>query len=231
MQPALSIPRQHCRRGRRRTPHQSSCVAEPIGPPADVHGLGIVIYEALTGCMPFANAPDQATLLRRQLHDPIPSVRELRPDVPAAVDEVIQRATAKSVSGRYGDIRGVVDDLIASVHVEAEPRERSAGTVTLVGSVTNPYRGLRAFHEADAGDFFGRARLVTELTSRFDGRGAANRFVTVVGGSGSGKSSAVRAGLIPALRAGAVNGSAGWFVTTMLPGRHRSKSSNRRCCA
>ena len=48
-----------------------------------------------------------------------------------------------------------------------------------------------------------------------DGRGTA-RLTLVVGGSGSGKSSVVRAGLVPAVRAGKVG--PGWFVTTMLPG-------------
>ncbi len=48
--------------------------------------------------------------------------------------------------------------------------------------------------------------------------GADCRFVAVVGPSGSGKSSLVRAGLVPALRAGALPGSEGWFVVEMVPG-------------
>ena len=47
-----------------------------------------------------------------------------------------------------------------------------------------------------------------------------NRFLAVVGPSGSGKSSIVRAGLLPALSAGQVSGSADWFVVDMLPGAH-----------
>ncbi|MEZ4597934.1 MAG: ATP-binding protein [Chloroflexota bacterium] len=60
-----------------------------------------------------------------------------------------------------------------------------------------PYPGLVAFEEADAGRFFGRETLVTELADRLD----AAPFLAVVGASGSGKSSVVRAGLVPALRA------------------------------
>lgn len=82
----------------------------------------------------------------------------------------------------------------------------------------NPYKGLRAFEESDAGDFFGRSDLVEQVLDRLRGDDIASRLVLVVGGSGSGKSSVVRAGLLPAVRRGSVPGSQGWFVTTMMPG-------------
>jgi DNA-binding SARP family transcriptional activator len=87
---------------------------------------------------------------------------------------------------------------------------------TTAGDTTNPYKGLMAFTEADAADFFGREALVSEMLDRLD----AGRFLAVIGPSGSGKSSAVRAGLVPALRRGALDGSAGWTIATMLPGAH-----------
>src|SRR5512141_1287513 len=62
-----------------------------------------------------------------------------------------------------------------------------------------PYKGLQYFDETDAGHFFGRE----ELTGRLIGRLHRSRFLAIVGASGSGKSSVVRAGVIPALRAGA----------------------------
>jgi basic membrane lipoprotein Med (substrate-binding protein (PBP1-ABC) superfamily)/DNA-binding SARP family transcriptional activator len=63
--------------------------------------------------------------------------------------------------------------------------------------VDNPYMGLRAFRESDASRFFGQDRLVGQLTERVMG---AASFTAVVGPSGSGKSSAVQAGLLPQLR-------------------------------
>ncbi len=63
----------------------------------------------------------------------------------------------------------------------------------------NPYKGLRAFDEADASDFYGRSALVRRLVEAVIGRGAPSLHV-VAGPSGSGKSSLVRAGLVPALR-------------------------------
>src|SRR5438094_287824 len=56
-----------------------------------------------------------------------------------------------------------------------------------------PYIGLSTFQPADAGRFFGRERLVDELVSRL----AEQRVVAVVGASGAGKSSVLRAGLVP----------------------------------
>jgi WD40 repeat protein/class 3 adenylate cyclase len=80
----------------------------------------------------------------------------------------------------------------------------------------NPYKGLRAFEEADAADFFGREALTEHLVELL----ATTRFLAVVGPSGSGKSSVVRAGLVPALRGGALDGSERWRLVQMFPGAY-----------
>ncbi|HEX5936411.1 MAG TPA: BTAD domain-containing putative transcriptional regulator [Actinomycetota bacterium] len=82
--------------------------------------------------------------------------------------------------------------------------------------VPNPYKGLRAFDEADAADFFGREQLVEQLVKRL----GTTRFLAVVGPSGSGKSSVVRAGLLPAIRRGAIPASDHWRIADMFPGVH-----------
>ncbi|MDJ0925178.1 MAG: BTAD domain-containing putative transcriptional regulator [Acidimicrobiia bacterium] len=95
---------------------------------------------------------------------------------------------------------------------------RSTATRTDARSVgANPFKGLRAFFEDDSADFFGRDRLVAEIVRQIDKGG---HLVALVGPSGSGKSSAVRAGLIPALRKGAIEGSDRWLVAQMVPGSH-----------
>jgi len=100
-----------------------------------------------------------------------------------------------------------------------DPRlERIAGSsdeVARVGDVRSPFKGLQAFAESDVEVFFGRDRLTSELVRRLN---SDTRFLALVGASGSGKSSVVRAGLIPALRKGAVPGSDGWLVAQMVPG-------------
>ena len=84
----------------------------------------------------------------------------------------------------------------------------------------NPYKGLRAFTEADAHDFFGRGALTSRLVARLGESGPGSRFLAVVGPSGGGKSSVVRAGLVPAIRQGALEGQEDPFIAEMLPGAH-----------
>jgi len=96
-----------------------------------------------------------------------------------------------------------------------------------VVDVPNPYKGLVPFDEADTGEFFGRERLVERMLTRLGGPDPLNRFLAVVGPSGSGKSSVVHAGLVPALRAGGVPGADSWFIATMTPGSHPFDSLER----
>jgi WD40 repeat protein/DNA-binding SARP family transcriptional activator len=79
-----------------------------------------------------------------------------------------------------------------------------------------PYKGLARFEQADAELFFGRERLVAELVTHLVGPG----LLGVVGPSGEGKSSVVRAGLLPALADGVLPGSAHWTQVVMRPGDH-----------
>ncbi len=68
----------------------------------------------------------------------------------------------------------------------------------------NPYKGLVAFQEGDRGDFFGRETIIDHFLTALHRN---PRFLAVVGASGSGKSSAVRAGLLPRLREGVIEGN------------------------
>lgn len=77
-----------------------------------------------------------------------------------------------------------------------------------------PFKGLAAYDSDDAEFFFGRERVVAEVVARL----AAAPFVAIVGASGSGKSSLLRAGLLPALRSGALPGSEGWPQQLLRPG-------------
>jgi len=79
-----------------------------------------------------------------------------------------------------------------------------------------PFKGLATFDPSDADYFFGRERLVAEMVARLVGAS----FLGVVGPSGSGKSSAVRAGLMPGLAAGVLPGSDRWARAVMRPGEH-----------
>jgi hypothetical protein len=79
---------------------------------------------------------------------------------------------------------------------------------------TPPYRGLRQFEEEQADFFFGRDADAQRLLEKLKG----SRFLVVLGPSGSGKSSLVRAGLVPALRRGGVAHSGTWPIYLLRPG-------------
>jgi WD40 repeat protein len=83
-----------------------------------------------------------------------------------------------------------------------------------------PYRGLRYFDVGDADAFHGREALVDLVLDELRGRGAreANRFLGIVGCSGSGKSSFVRAGLLHGLQHDAIEGSSQWPSAICRPG-------------
>jgi len=86
-----------------------------------------------------------------------------------------------------------------------------------------PFLGLATFDAVHADFFFGRERLVAELVTRLVG----SPLLAVVGPSGSGKSSAVRAGLLPALASGVLPGSENWSHALMRPGAHPSAALER----
>ncbi len=84
----------------------------------------------------------------------------------------------------------------------------------------NPYKGLRAFQSADAQDYFGREKLIQKVLNRLQEKDEFQRFLALVGPSGSGKSSLAKAGVIPALWRGDIPGSDKWYIVEMLPGAH-----------
>jgi hypothetical protein len=78
-----------------------------------------------------------------------------------------------------------------------------------------PFKGLASFGVADSGFFFGREAEVAELVAKL----AGSTFLGVVAPSGSGKSSVIRAGLVPAIADGVLPGSDGWAIAIVRPGR------------
>jgi hypothetical protein len=85
----------------------------------------------------------------------------------------------------------------------------------------NPFKGLRPFRAEDREDFFGRDLLINDLLGVLDTLDRQARLMAIVGPSGSGKSSVVMAGLLPALQNGASGDSAFWIYSEpMVPGAH-----------
>ncbi len=194
----------------------------PISPQTDIYSLGVMLFELLAGEHPFPGETS-ANLFMRHLQDPLPPLQEVRPDLSPHLDKVIQRATAKDPTARYSDVVALATEfrmaLASDMAISTTERKPLEGTPAIPElALQNPFKGLRAFEAADADDFFGREDLIAQLLARLGEEGEAARFLAVVGPSGSGKSSVVKAGLLPALRRGALPGSDKWFVVEMLPG-------------
>jgi WD40 repeat protein/DNA-binding SARP family transcriptional activator len=125
----------------------------------------------------------------------------------AAGDRTGLRATQAAVAGGVVDLQTASER--ARLYAVAEPPDPSELAIC-------PFRGLAPFDAAHAEYFFGRERLTAELVARLVG----STLLAVIGPSGSGKSSAVRAGLLPALADGVVPGSERWLQAVMRPGEH-----------
>jgi WD40 repeat protein/DNA-binding SARP family transcriptional activator/class 3 adenylate cyclase/tRNA A-37 threonylcarbamoyl transferase component Bud32 len=138
-------------------------------------------------------------------------VRQLSADLPPEVMELLDEV--ETGAEELG-----ADELLEALRGTLEAKDREAAPVAI--EARNPYKGLRPFMEADARDFFGRRELTARLSARLTDAVAGGRFLAVVGPSGSGKSSVVRAGLVPAVRHGAIGGRTDVFVAEMLPGPH-----------
>ena len=162
---------------------------EAIGSPAtvasDIYSLGVMVSELVSGA---------ATPLDRPLSLADPEL-----------ERVLSRATASDVASRPGSIEDFIDEL-------GRVLTRNGAAVSFRQAVRNPYKGLTAFRESDAADFFGREELVASLVAAV----GSQPLTLVVGPSGIGKSSVVRAGLIPAVRS--TPGFESWVVTDMFPG-------------
>ena len=175
----------------------------------DVRGFGWLLWELLTG-----RAAGQDLTA--------PSLVGLMERAPAGLDAVLASATdlvngyatvAELVLGwraAVGRPEGVLSPLNSGERRVVDSARRAAARQLAESAAAgvNPYKGLRPFDEADAAGFFGRDAAADALEDAV----ASHRVVTVVGASGSGKSSLVRAGLVPRLR------SAGDTVVTMVPG-------------
>lgn len=195
---------------------------------SDIYALGIMAYEALAGAKPFFDMTP-ATVLFKQLNEPLPDITEKMPNLPQQVNIVLQRATAKDPDLRYDDVLTFVRELQAALQgvfasittgMIAGISRTIIDTEDFFVPRANPFKGLRAFQQADAQDFFGRGALINRLAERLRENHPFANFLAVIGPSGSGKSSVVKAGLLPKIQSGEFNPDVKYFVAEMVPGTH-----------
>ena len=132
----------------------------------------------------------------------------------AAADRV-SAAAGETAHGR-ARLRTMEAEVAEGVVDLQRARERTELLVEPDGLVKCPFKGLAAFGAEDAEFFFGRERTVAALVARAVGA----TLLAIVGASGTGKSSVMRAGLLPALKHGILPGSEDREQILIRPGEH-----------
>jgi WD40 repeat protein/DNA-binding SARP family transcriptional activator/class 3 adenylate cyclase len=149
---------------------------------------------------------------------PPPTIEEDLEQLAALARRMLGEEVAASVVvERLGVGEGEQGAAALANALEPSPRGVGAAPAAGVADARNPYKGLRPFAESDQADFFGRAQLVQRIVARLNETGPGSRFLGIVGPSGSGKSSVVRAGVAPAIRRGALSGPDDFVVADMFP--------------
>jgi serine/threonine-protein kinase len=127
-------------------PEQASGRSRSVGPPADVHALGAILYRLLTGLPPFQGDTPLDTVLQLRTQEPLPPSR-LQPNLPRDLETVCLKCLEKDPTRRYQTARALADDLqayLSGAPVSARPprpierliravRQRPALTVVLGG--------------------------------------------------------------------------------------------------
>ncbi|WP_437840428.1 serine/threonine-protein kinase [Sorangium sp. So ce1153] len=175
--------------------------AKDIDASSDVWAVGILLHELVLGAHPLAPCRMQDLVAVPRLDEPMPEVGAGHPEL-GALGAIIDRCLRKRKAERFASAQ----ELLAAL-APLLPGRREIH----LGADESPFAGLSSFQEADADRFFGRAQDLAGVVARL----RSQPLLALAGASGVGKSSLVRAGVIPALK----RSGEGWEALVMRPGR------------
>jgi WD40 repeat protein/serine/threonine protein kinase len=171
---------------------------------SDIYSLGLVLYEMVTGAKPFA----RQSWMGRLTGQP-PDPRTVVPALDEKWSSVILRCLQNDPAQRFASTQEVVDFLQGR-----DVNGQQSGRIPAdYWNQHSPFRSLRVFEPEDSWLFFGRDAEIQDL---LDGLGRSP-VLAIVGNSGCGKSSLVRAGLIAALRSGHGSLADSWRIAVFRP--------------
>ncbi|WP_437737928.1 nSTAND1 domain-containing NTPase [Sorangium sp. So ce1335] len=176
-------------------------IGEGIDHASDIWAVGIMLHELVTGAHPLAPVSVHSLMQVAALDQPMPELDEARPDL-GPLAGIIDRCLRKRKAERTASAQQLLAELLPLLPGRHE---------IVLGADESPFAGLSAFQEADADRFFGRAEDVASMVTRL----RSQPLLAIVGASGVGKSSLVRAGIVPALK----RSGAGWESLILRPGR------------
>ena len=170
---------------------------------SDIWAVGIILFRMIAGKHPLAPRRGRELMITGLLDEPMPSIRAACPRIPDELAYIIDRCLVKRKEDRMSSARELVEALETFLPQARGRRLRSD---------ESPYTGLESFQESDAHRFFGRTQEVTAALTRL----RHQPLLGVIGPSGVGKSSFVRAGLAPALK----QSGESWSTVVVRPGQH-----------
>jgi serine/threonine protein kinase len=106
-------------------------LGQPVTPQSDLYSLGVVLYEMLTGDVPF-HGDSPVAVAMKHVREELPDVQARRPQLSAATASVIDRAVAKDLERRYPDAAGMAADLEDVLAIETSRTGQTTGEVTTV---------------------------------------------------------------------------------------------------